>query len=85
MQRGGQSCRAAPGTIFGGAFRQTLIGVTFPNRHSVSVKNDIVSKQHPCMQLDTETCFGKREAFVLQDEHVVCYYGNVSARTGFAK
>ncbi len=37
------------------------------------------------MPLDTETCFSKSETFVLQGEHVVCYYGNVSARTGFAK
>ncbi len=56
MQRR-QSGRAAPGTIFGRAFRQTLIGATVPNRNSVCLKNDIVSTQCPCIQLDTETCF----------------------------
>jgi hypothetical protein len=53
MQRG-YSGHAAPGPIFGRAFRQTLIGSTFPNRNSVSLKSDIVSKQCPCMPLDRE-------------------------------
>ncbi len=70
MQRG-QSDRAAPGPIFGRAFRQTLIGATFPNRNGVSLKSDIVSKQCPCMPLDTETCFGKSKTFVRQGEDVV--------------
>ena len=39
MQRGQKSGRAAPGPIFGRAFRQTLIGATFPNRNSVSLKS----------------------------------------------
>jgi hypothetical protein len=70
MQRA-QSGRAAPGPIYGRAFRQTLIGATFPNRNSVSLKSNIVSKQCPCMPFDTETCFGKSETFVQQGEDVV--------------
>ncbi len=70
MQRG-QSGGAAPGPIFGRAFRQTLLGATFPNRNSVSFKSDIVSKQCPCIQLDTETCFSKSETFVRPVEDVV--------------
>jgi hypothetical protein len=70
MQRG-QSGHAAPGAIFGRAFRQTLIGPTFPNRNSVSLKSDIVSKQCPCIPLDTETLFSKSETFVRKGEDVV--------------
>jgi hypothetical protein len=39
-----------PGTIFGRAFRQSLTGATFSNSNSISPKNDIVSKQFPCMR-----------------------------------
>ncbi len=50
-----QSSHAAPGHIFGRTFRQTLIGATFPNRNSVGLKSNIVSKQCPCLRLNTET------------------------------
>ena len=48
-----------------------LIGATFPDRNSVCLKSDIVSKNCPCMPLDTETCFSKSETFVRQGEEVV--------------
>ncbi len=70
MQRG-QSSSAAPGPIFSRAFRQTLIGATFPNRNSVSLKSNIVSKQCPYMSLDRKTCFGKSKTFVRQGDNVV--------------
>ncbi len=70
MQRG-QCSRAAPGPIFGRAFRQSLIGATFPNRNSASLKSDIVSKQCPCIPLDTETSFSKSETFLRQGEDAV--------------
>jgi hypothetical protein len=40
-----------PGTIFGRAFRQRLTGATFSNTNSISPKNDVVSKQFPCMRV----------------------------------
>jgi hypothetical protein len=49
MQRGRRNF-FEPGTIYGRAFRQRLTRATFPDRNCIRLKNDIVSKQFPCMR-----------------------------------
>jgi hypothetical protein len=45
----------APRTIFSRAFRQRLTGATFANSNCIRAKNDVLSKQFPCMSENIDT------------------------------
>jgi hypothetical protein len=61
MQRERRDVCAVPGTIFGGTCRQKLTWATFPNNNSINLKHDIVSKQFPCWQKDTQRIFQQQK------------------------